>query len=364
VLARTFFRSGRITGEKDTSTMSFRRILVSLAAMLLLGLLVGSAGAAAQGSIDTDGDGFSDELEIQRGTDPTLWDTDGDGLSDGDEVGAQSDGYGTNPLAFDTDGDGHGDGEELLAGADPLDPASTPAADADGDGLTDERELALGTDPNNPDTDEDGLFDGEEVDEVGTDALKYDTDGDGFGDNNEVVNGSDPFDPSSTPGGEPILDSDGDLLDDATEEELGTDPNDPDTDADGLSDFAEVGFEPGSSTGTDPLDFDSDDDRLSDGFEWHEFGTDPLAWDTDGDGFGDGDELEVFGTDALDPDSYPQDDEPAPSKPGTVPVKSLPNTGAGSPTSQGMDNDALAPILGAAFVLVLAAATAIAPRRA
>lgn len=149
--------------------------------------------------------------------------------------------------------------------------------DTDGDGLTDAEEAELGTDPTNPDTDEDGLFDGEEVREggPGTDPTKYDTDGDGFGDNQEVVTGSDPLDPESVPAtGEPGVDSDGDLLTDVQEAEIGTDPNNPDTDGDGLTDFAEVGFEPGSSTGTDPLNSDTDGDGLNDGEEINN-GTDP-----------------------------------------------------------------------------------------
>jgi hypothetical protein len=146
-------------------------------------------------------------------------------------------------------------------------------ADEDTDGLSDAQEAELGTDPANPDTDADGLFDGPEV-AAGTDPTLYDTDGDGFGDNQEIVNGSDPFDPASVPVGEPGIDTDGDLLTDAEEAELGTDPALPDTDGDGLTDFAEVGFEPGSATGTNPLVFDSDGDGVGDGNEVAN-GTDP-----------------------------------------------------------------------------------------
>jgi hypothetical protein len=159
-------------------------------------------------------------------------------------------------------------------------PAAPPPVDpdSDGDGLSDAQEAELGTDPANPDTDEDGLFDGDEV-AVGTNPTLNDSDGDGFGDNAEVVNGSDPNDPTSVPPGEPTIDTDGDMLTDAQEAELGTNPELADSDGDGLSDFAEVGFEPGSATGTDP--------NLS---------------DTDADGVGDGDEV-TNGTDPLDPAS-------------------------------------------------------------
>ena len=141
--------------------------------------------------------------------------------------------------------------------AEPTEPAGADGGgstlDTDGDGMLDDDEIALGTDPN-----------------------LYDTDGDGFGDNQEFFNGTDPLDPNSFPQGEPgaAADDDGDLLSNGEEQDLGTDPNDPDTDDDGISDFGEVGFEPGSSTGTDPLDPDTDGDGVDDGTEI-ENGTDP-----------------------------------------------------------------------------------------
>lgn len=154
-------------------------------------------------------------------------------------------------------------------------PAAAPPddTDSDGDGLSDAQEAELGTDPANPDTDEDGLFDVAEV-AAGTDPTLYDTDGDGFGDNAEAVNGSNPTDPTSVPPGEPTIDTDGDMLTDAQEAELGTNPELPDSDGDGLTDFAEVGFEPGSATGTDPNLFDTDSDGIGDGDEVTN-GTDP-----------------------------------------------------------------------------------------
>jgi hypothetical protein len=146
-------------------------------------------------------------------------------------------------------------------------------ADSDGDGLGDAQEAELGTDPANPDSDEDGLLDGAEV-TAGTDPTLYDSDGDGFGDNAEVANGTDPLDPASVPPGEPTVDTDGDMLSDAQEAELGTNPELADSDGDGLTDFAEVGFEPGSATGTDPLLVDTDGDDVGDGDEITN-GTDP-----------------------------------------------------------------------------------------
>ena len=70
---------------------------------------------------DLDQDGLTLREEIERGTDPKLWDTDGDGLSDGNEVR-----IGTDPLKTDTDGDGFSDYAEVVAETDPLDPAKFP----------------------------------------------------------------------------------------------------------------------------------------------------------------------------------------------------------------------------------------------
>ena len=121
---------------------------------------------------DTDGDGISDDYEINvYATDPGLWDTDGDGLSDGEELLTT----GTDPFVWDTDGDGVSDGDEAAAGTDPLvadegapvvgeeGASGTASADSDADRLADSDEAAFGTDPNNPDSDGDGYYDGDEV---------------------------------------------------------------------------------------------------------------------------------------------------------------------------------------------------------
>ena len=127
---------------------------------------------------DTDGDGISDDYEINvYATDPGLWDTDGDGLSDGEELLST----GSDPFVWDTDGDGAADGDEAAAGSDLLDPASVPGGtdetvlgasieDTDNDRLADTDEATAGTDPSTPDSDGDGYYDGDEVN-LGTDPL-------------------------------------------------------------------------------------------------------------------------------------------------------------------------------------------------
>jgi len=72
---------------------------------------------------DTDGDGYSDWVELNTGFSPYTAqavkledsDADEDGLSDRQEIS-----YGTNPMAADTDGDGFYDRVEILAGYNPL----------------------------------------------------------------------------------------------------------------------------------------------------------------------------------------------------------------------------------------------------
>lgn len=85
--------------------------------------------AAGGGPVDTDGDGLTDDDEINLyGTNPLNADTDGDGLNDGVEVNEHF----TDPLNADTDGDGLSDGDEVLVlGTNPL------SADTDGDGVPD-----------------------------------------------------------------------------------------------------------------------------------------------------------------------------------------------------------------------------------
>jgi uncharacterized membrane protein len=66
---------------------------------------------------DLDGDGLSNQEELNRGLDMTDADMDKDGLSDGTEAHN----YDTDPTDPDTDGDGLRDGLELQLGTDPAD---------------------------------------------------------------------------------------------------------------------------------------------------------------------------------------------------------------------------------------------------
>ncbi len=133
--------------------------------------------------------------------------------------------------------------------------------DPDGDGLVNKDEKQIGTDKHNPDTDGDGLWDGEEVNQYLTNPLAPDSDNDGLTDFAEVKNTL-------------------------------TDPNVPDTDGDGLKDGEEI-----NTYLTDPLAADSDGDELSDGDEISRYSTDPNLNDTDSDNLADGAEVLEYNTD-------------------------------------------------------------------
>jgi len=69
------------------------------------------------------------------------------------------------------------------------------SGDVDNDELSDDGEYRHLSDPTNPDSDGDGLFDGEEALDLGTDPIVADTDNDGTPDGKEVSQGTDPLDP-------------------------------------------------------------------------------------------------------------------------------------------------------------------------
>lgn len=136
--------------------------------------------------VDTDKDGLPDSVEQSFGSNPLSTDSDGDGLDDYYEVFVSF----TNLINSDTDGNGISDDME----------------DYDRDGLTTIEEYNIGTDPWVADTDEDTLFDGEEVNNYMTDPLKKDTDDDGLEDEDEINLGTDPNNPDTNENG--ILDGD------------------------------------------------------------------------------------------------------------------------------------------------------------
>ncbi|MBU4360326.1 thrombospondin type 3 repeat-containing protein [Candidatus Parcubacteria bacterium] len=65
---------------------------------------------------DSDGDGLTDNIENELGTDPQKFDTDNDGLNDFEEIQI----YFSDPLNPDTDGDSYLDGEEVENNYSPL----------------------------------------------------------------------------------------------------------------------------------------------------------------------------------------------------------------------------------------------------
>jgi hypothetical protein len=174
--------------------------------------------------VDSDGDGFSDDKEINGtpGTDPNdptdnpnnVRDSDGDGCSDYDEL--NFDGFCDNDpnTPVDSDGDGFSDDKEIngTTGTDPHDPTDNPnnVRDSDGDGCSDYDELNFpnfcDNDPNTP----------------------VDSDGDGFSDDVELNStpGTDPNDPTDNPNN--VRDSDGDGCSDFDERTLANScDNDP-----------------------------------------------------------------------------------------------------------------------------------------
>ncbi len=163
-------------------------------------------------------------------------DTDNDGLSDfaedrywgnGDDNPTQAELDVTTGSA-DSDGDGFSNAVEIAGGSDPTDPTSVPA-DSDADGLDDDWELAnfghLGFDGND-DPDHDFATNAQEF-AAGTwadDATDWpDADNDGMNDAWEILHDLDPaLDDSGA-------DPDGDGYSNKEEHDAGSDPNDPDS---------------------------------------------------------------------------------------------------------------------------------------
>jgi hypothetical protein len=102
---------------------------------------------------DTDGDSLTDAEEADEGTNPNKMDTDGDGFSDGVEVRFRRQGVPFDPIQI-ADADG--------GGLDPGCPPPLRGSDNDCDGLLDCDEQFIGTNANVVDSDRDGIPDGVE----------------------------------------------------------------------------------------------------------------------------------------------------------------------------------------------------------
>jgi hypothetical protein len=267
---------------------------------------------------DTDGDGYSDQIETSLGTNPLdvnehPLDTDGDFIPDATDPDDDNDGVlDVNDVdslepASDSDGDGYNDSLETQEGTNPLDVNEFPA-DNDGDGIPD----SIDTDDDN-----DGVLDVNDVDPF--DPLS-DSDSDGYSDIVETELSTNPLDDNEFPAdndGDFIpdahdIDDDNDGLSDTDESTLGTDPLVADTDGDGVDDGAEVWADVNTPTDTDGdgiIDAlessvtDTDSDGVVDQYDVNN--TDPQS-DSDGDGVGDSVETQS-GTDPLDPLDIPTD---------------------------------------------------------
>jgi hypothetical protein len=230
--------------------------------------------------MDTDGAGFSDEIDMDlitaypemvwTGSDfGACWtannsvnlllirrDSDGDGLADADEATYSADAGG-----WDSDGDGMPDGWEVASGSCGLDPAvGDSLGDPDIDGYANLYEYSIGTDP----------------------CVPNDTDGDGMNDYWESLYGCLM---GLTPDGD--LDPDGDDVSSLIEYGNSTDPCvSVDNDGDGMPDHWEDNLACVSSLVND-ASLDGDGDGLSNIGEYTA-GTDPCVTDSDMDGFIDG----------------------------------------------------------------------------
>ncbi len=296
------------------------------------GYLLESGYATDPKVADVDGDGLTDSQEQTATTNPSIADTDGDGLNDGQEVNLTH----TNPKLPDTDGDGTND----------------DADDEDGDTLSNLAEITQHkTDPLKADTDSDGLSDSAELNhpashfalvsgsftyaQAAADAAakrgrvasfpnaadctrmanKARLTTQGYlwlGLSDAVTEGTWLWTSGSTatyqqwlaaePSGgasenHAVLMENSTKWADTTEaftaagylfERVGLDPLVADTDADGLTDGAEV-----NTTHSSPVLEDTDADGLSDGAEVNTHGSSPLLTDTDSDGLSDRTEVEI-----------------------------------------------------------------------
>lgn len=210
---------------------------------------------------DADGDGKGDACDDDADDDGVPNSADAFPHNPAESRDTDDDGIGNN-ADEDDDGDGYTDDDELDAGSDPLSVLSVPA-DCDGDYVSD---------ANDDDDDNDGVSDTQDAFPCDQ-SEQLDTDGDGIGNNADIDDdgdlytdgveaqvGSDPLDPASVP-----PDHDGDLIPDAL---------DPDDDNDGVPDINDAfPFSPVESVDTDGdgigdnADTDDDNDGYSDAIE-------------------------------------------------------------------------------------------------
>jgi len=270
--------------------------------------LVSPTDRSVCGYADTDGDGLTDLVELELGTDETQVDSDGDGIDDLSEVGDVDD-------PTDSDGDGDIDAVDADDDGDGID---TIDEDPDGDGdPTDDDSDGDGTpDYLDPDDDDDGVdtidedYDGDgdpqngDADGDGTpDYLQPDADSDGYGDASDCQ----PADASVNPAAVELCDGIDNDCDGATDEDDAADAATwyADADGDGYGDAGssatacsqpsgyvadasdcddgEVLANPGLAETCDGIDNDcdgvTDEDDASDAGTWYA--------DVDGDGYGD-----------------------------------------------------------------------------
>ena len=285
---------------------------------------------------DTDGDGFTDFLEVRVGTDAfqdrsplfhQVFDVDADGLPDHFELTLDSDPLSANFPVFEGDTDDDGgvngpDGDALTDGVETflerngVPPPITTLTDSDADGIPDYVEILAGTnflDPDDPienggaDIDDetgpsDEISDALEAillrgGAVGPVTTATDSDGDGIADYAELLSGSDAFSPTS-----PSIFDHFDL------------------DADGVPDFIELLRLSDPQDGDDPVSeggLDEDNqlgppgDRLTDAMEFViaqtvNGGAVTTFDDSDSDGISDYIEI-LLASDPLDTDSPLQD---------------------------------------------------------
>ncbi len=297
---------GAVAANLSLETQALARQDLAALGKLDFGLLCDLDGDGIGDNLDPDrdGDGISNDYEIQLGYNPddktsTPPDMDKDGIPDaldddrdGDGVPNGQDAFPDDPTeSSDLDGDKIGDNADT---------------DRDGDGVSNDIEIQLGFDPNDknstpPDLDKDGI----------PDALDDDRDGDG------VPNAQDAFpdDPkeSSDLDGDKIgdnadLDRDGDGISNDYETQLGFDPNDknstpPDMDRDGIPDALDYDRD-GDGVENDKDAFPDDPTESSD-LDGDKIGDNA---DTDRDGDGIANDIEIqLGFDPNDKTSTPPD---------------------------------------------------------